>query len=419
MKTSKTKKVKVVNEKMLIVTVDIGKNIHWGYMRAPHGQEVKPFSFHNSGQSFKKFWEKICQFKMAQGLEEVVIGFESSGCYAEPLCHYFKNKPVKLVQVNPMHTKKVKELTGNSPNKTDKKDPRVIADIISLGHALTVVIPEGAAAELRRFSQARERAVKDRTVASNRLQKLMFIIFPEFLSIMKNPLNKSSIYLMKKHPTQEDIVKLGVDSLENILKKVSRGRLGNTCAKELYKAAQDSIGIDQGKQGILMEIKHQIYLIENNNEFIDTLEKQMEKYLKQIPYSKSILSIKGIGRITVAGLIGEVANFKTFDTYKEIEKMAGLDLYEVSSGKHKGQRRISKRGRSLMRKLLYFAAINTVKSKGIMNSRYQAMLARGMPKTKALIAIARKLLRLIYAIARDNNKYIENNCKTETYSNAA
>jgi len=66
--------------------------------------------------------------------------------YAERLYHYLKKKPVKLVQINPMYSKRVKELEGNSPNKTARKGPRVIADIITLSHALTLVVPEAAAA---------------------------------------------------------------------------------------------------------------------------------------------------------------------------------------------------------------------------------------------------------------------------------
>ncbi len=119
MKRTKTKKVKVFNEKTLIVALDIGKNVHYGYFRAPRVDEVVPFPFHNSGHSFKILWGKICKFKREQRLEEIVIGFESSGPYAEPLCDFFRRKPVKLVQTNPMHTKRLKELTGNSPNKTD------------------------------------------------------------------------------------------------------------------------------------------------------------------------------------------------------------------------------------------------------------------------------------------------------------
>jgi len=128
-------------------------------------------------------------------------------------------------------------------------------------------------------------------------------------------------------------------------------------------------------------------------------------FLEKIAYSHSILSIKGIGNITVAGLIGEVGDFRKFKTISEVIKLAGLDLFEISSGKHKGKHRISKRGRALMRKLLFFAAINAVKSHGIMHTRYQKMLDNGTPKIKALIAVSRKLLRIVFALARDNVQY--------------
>jgi transposase len=404
---SKAKKIRRINGKTLIVTVDIGKRVHYGYLRAPNGKEVKPFPFYNFQSSFKQFWTKICRFKTQLGLEDAVIGFESTGPYAEPLFHYFRNKPIRLVQVNPVHSKRLKELTGNSPNKTDKKDPRVIADVISLGHALTLIVPQGPAAQLRRLTQARERATKNRTAMVNQLQHLVFVIFPEFFSVMKT-LTKSAMYLIKNYTTPETVFAVGFERLAKVLRKVSRGKLGPDRAKELFEVARDSIGVCEGKESIILEIEHLVSNIENEDQFIDRLEKQMDDYLEQIPYSHSLLSIKGIGTITAAGLIGEVGDFRKFDTIAEIMKLAGLDLYEVSSGKHQGQRHISKRGRSLMRKLLFFAAINAVKSKGIMDDPYQQMLDRGMPKMKALVAISRKLLKLIFALARDNTKYEEN-----------
>ena len=44
-----------------------------------------------------------------------------------------------------------------------------------------------------------------------------------------------------------------------------------------------------------------------------------------------------------------------------------------------------------------------------MHDKYQQMLNKGKPKTKALIAIARKLLKIMYAIARDKTMYVEHN----------
>ena len=275
MKSSKTKKVKFINKKTMIASIDIGKNLHYGYFRAADGHELKAFSFYNTKKSFHQFWHKICQFKQQHQLQEIIIGFESTGPYAEPLYHYFKNKPVRLVQINPMHSKRVKELAGNSPNKTDRKDPRVIADIISLGHALTLVVPEGAAAHLRRLTQGRERALKARTAMLNQLQHLIFVIFPEFLSIMKNISTKTAAYLLKDHACPERIVGLGLDDLTRVMKKISRGRLGRQRAEQLFEAAKNSVGIGEGKASILLEIAHLNAMIADEDRFIASLEKQM------------------------------------------------------------------------------------------------------------------------------------------------
>ncbi|TLD42647.1 MAG: Mobile element protein [Candidatus Jettenia ecosi] len=112
-----------------------------------------------------------------------------------------------------MHTKRVKEIRGNSPNKTDENDPWVIADIIELGNYLTVVVPEGTSAELRRLTQARERAIERRTM-------------PEFLWVMKDIKTKTARYLLKQYPGPQDIAGLGCKGLEEVLKKISRGEIG-------------------------------------------------------------------------------------------------------------------------------------------------------------------------------------------------
>ena len=220
--------------------------------------------------------------------------------------------------------------------------------------------------------------------------------------------SNSVLHLVESCPTPESIVRMGIDALCAILRKVSRGKLGQERAREIFEAAQKSVGISEGRESILKEIGHLVSNIRNEDRFIDGLEEQMKHYLEEIPYSHSILSIKGIGKVTAAGLIGEVGDFRKFSTISEITKLAGLDLYEISSGRKKGQRRISKRGRPYLRKILFFAAINVVKSEGILHAQYQQMLGRGMAKIKALIAICRKLLRIIFAIVRDNAVYMSN-----------
>lgn len=405
MKKSKTLKLKFIGNDTLLATVDIGKSTFSGYARCPDRSEVKLSDYANNLSGFRHFWEMLERTRKAHGLERIVFGFESTGAYAEPLLHFLKDKTVHLVQVNPMHTKRVKELCGNSPNKTDRKDPKVIADIIELGRTLTVVIPQGAAAELRRLTQARERANKRLTALYNQLHALVFISFPEFLEVFKDLKTKSAQYLLQHHPGTEDIVALGLESLTVVLKRVSRSRLGTDKAQSLFEAAGSSAGVREGRIGVNLEIQAMLEAIKATDRFVVQLEAEMTHQLEKIAYSHLLLSLKGVGLVTVAGLIGEVADFTHFKTNKELLKLAGLDLFEISSGKHQGKRRISKRGRSLLRKLLYFAALNTVRKGGIMHETYQKHLAKGMPRTKALVAIARKLLGIMLALVRTQNQY--------------
>jgi transposase len=407
-KISKPKKREILNGKTLLVAVDIGKGTDMGYCRAPNGAEVKPFEFYNNAEGFQKFWDRIINAKTANHLEEVLVGIESTGAYGEPLVHYLNRRHIKVMQVNPLHTKRLKELQGNSPGKTDRKDPKIIADIIELGHALTVVIPEGTAAELRRLTHARERGLGRRTVFFNQLQELVFVVFPEFLQVMKKVKGRTVRYLLKHYPTPQEMVNVGREVLVSTMKKISCGRLGRSQAEALYKAAVQSVGINEGRKGIVLEIQEILSGIDTCDQFIAKVEQEMTEHLEQIPYSRWMLSVKGIGKVTVAGLIGEVGDFRKFRTLREILKLAGLDLFEISSGQHKGARHLSKRGRFLLRKLLYFAAINTVRQKGVMHSTYQRFLKRGMIKRKALVAIARKLLRILFALVRDHSEYIPN-----------
>ena len=419
MKNIETKKVRVINKETLIVAVDISKVTNFGYCRCPNGKDVRPFSFMNNARGFKVFWDIIMKTKNTHDLKDVVFGFEPTGPYGEPLTHFMRKKKVKIVQINPMHTKRVKELEGNSPNKTDQKDPKVIADIIELGHALTVVLPEGSAAELRRLTHARERAMQRRTAIFNQLQDLVYVIFPEFSQVFKDVKTKSARFILESCPVPEDIVKYKLKKLTTTLRKVSRGKLGRERARELYAAAKTSVGTMEGRQSVLFEIKEILSIIETTEHFVREIEKEMSRHLEKIPYSRFMLTIKGVGEITVAGLIGEVGDFREYGTISEMLKFSGLDLFEISSGRHKGQRRISKRGRSLMRKILFFAAINTVRKGGVMHEYYQGCLARGMLKMKALIAVSRKLLGVIFALVRDHSEYIENYTVEQNLKKAA
>jgi transposase len=408
MKGLRTKKVNTIKEGTLIVAVDIGMVSNHGCCTTADGRSTKTFSFDNTRDGLDILWNMILASKNRFQCNEVIIGYESTGPYGEPLIHYLKQKPVTIVQVNPLHSKRMREINDNSPLKTDRKDPRVIADVIRIGHALSVLVPEGDAAYLRRINNARERHIKERTALLNQLQQFVFLIFPEFSRIIKTIYSKTALYILKKYTTPAKVCSVNIEKLGEEMRRRSMGKFGVEHAAALINYAKTTIGIQEGLDGLVMDIQHALVQLEMADSLIAELEHEMETTLHRIPYSRKLLAIKGLGIVTVAGLIGEVGDFTKFTTQSEIAKLAGLDLYEISSGKRQGQRRISKRGRSLLRKILYYAAMQAIRKNGIMHDYYQKLIGRGMKSMMALVAVSRKLLRIIFAIVRDDTEFILN-----------
>ena len=402
------KRVKTVKEGTLIVTIDVGMTTNTGYCTTTDGRDIKPFKFGNTREGLDKLWSMVVSTRNRFNCIEVMVGYESTGPYAEPLVQYLMDKPATIVQVNPLHTKRIKELNDNSPRKTDDKDPRVIADVLRLGHALSVIVPEGDAAYLRRLNNARERHVGERTALLNQLQQLVFLIFPEFRTVFNDVTVKTARHLLKNYTTPATIAGLNKDDLGEEIRKRSMGKFGMKEAEALINLARDTVGIKEGAAGMVMDIRHILVQLQSVNGFIEEIETEMKKTLERIPSSARILSLHGLGVVTVGGLIGEVGDFLKFRTQSEIMKLAGLDLFEISSGKRKGQRHISKRGRSLLRKILYNAAVGTIRKNGIMCDHYERLIGRGMVRTSAIIVIAKKLLRIIHAMMRDGRDYMPN-----------
>ena len=138
-----------------------------------------------------------------------------------------------------------------------------------------------------------------------------------------------------------------------IFKKGANRAVGIKRARKLKKAALNSIGIKEGGEFTRYELRNLLEQYELLNNQKELLEEKVEKLFNSMEEAKYMESVKGVGIITVAGFIAEVGDINNYDHPKQIQKLAGLNLKEHSSGKHLGQTRITKRGRPKLRALLY------------------------------------------------------------------
>ena len=146
----------------------------------------------------------------------------------------------------------------------------------------------------------------------------------------------------------------------------------------------------------------QIQLYEQHMAEVEAL---MVAHLAQCPEAEALLSVPGVQAVTAAAVLGAVGDPRAYESGRQILAVAGLDLVERSSGTHQGRLHISKRGRPGLRHQMYMLAVRSIRADGIARAEYQAVYARngGLGK-KALVAVMRSLLTMLYSLARDRRR---------------
>lgn len=198
-------------------------------------------------------------------------------------------------------------------------------------------------------------------------------------------------------------------------------------AKTLITAAEHSIGSKERLIATRMEISILIEEYEAKLERLQQIMELIEELCEQIPMTKKLLQIKGVGMKTVSGFLAEVGDIHRFDNPKQLQKLAGLALVEESSGKHKGKTRISKRGRKRLRYLLFEVSMSLVSKNPEFKQLHHYYTTRNenpLKKIQSLMAIGCKLIRIFYAILTkdidyDGQKMLNDIKRPSNYAQAA
>jgi transposase len=109
-------------------------------------------------------------------------------------------------------------------------------------------------------------------------------------------------------------------------------------------------------------------------------------------------TITGFGPQTSVAL-GALLSRIDFANADALVAYSGLDPRPCDPGQHRGQRRLSKRGPAWLRRQMYLAAFAASHSKAL-GPLYQSIKTKGFASTQALVILARKLLRVAFAVWR-------------------
>ena len=409
-KFDKNKKLSFISDDMLILGCDVGSETH--YVRAidTRGRELSKsaYSFNNNQEGFRsaKGWAVRIAAEHDKG--QIVLGLEPTGHYWFCIATWMIANGISVVQVNPYAVKQTKEVEDNSQLKDDRKDPKLIANLVKDGNFGMPYLPEKIYAELRRLSMFRDQLNEDRIRTINRMHREMKIYFPEYKEALGKVDGAFSLELLKEAPFPDELTALGEEGIRQIWHAAKlRGR-GYSRAREILQYAKASVGIKDGSIASKTAVKWFVQKIMELDVELAVIENQINQKCQEIPHTGNVLEISGIGENTLSGILAEMGDISRFDDVKEIQKLSGLGLVACSSGKHKGETKISHRGRKRLRYWLFQAAKSAVAHAEEFKELHMYYTTRAdnpLKKMQSLIVIACKLLRIIYTILNTGTFY--------------
>jgi len=148
--------------------------------------------------------------------------------------------------------------------------------------------------------------------------------------------------------------------------------------------------------------------------FLNGQVKEIEKELQQVISQDeelqeridNVCTAKGVGLITAVGVIAEYNGFILFKNRNQITSYSGFDVVKNESGTSiRGKTKISKRGNSYVRQMLYMAAMSAAVNDEHHKAYYLRIVSKTGIKMKGNVAIQRKLLLLIYTLFTNNIPY--------------
>ena len=411
-KFGKDEKLSFITDDMLIVGCDIGSEKH--YIRAidTKGRELsvdkKAFGFSNDKEGFESAMKWMLLVAAQNRKKQIVLGLEPTGHYWLNLATWMVYNGVSIVQVNPYAVKQTKEIEDNSQTKNDLKDPKIIANLVKNGNFGMPYLPEGVYADLRKLSMFRDQLIEDRIRVINRLHREMTLHFTGYKKAFGDIDGAFTLALLEEAPFPDDLIALGEEGIRNVWRNNKLRGGGYRNASKILQYARESVGQKEGIEIARDKVKWFAGELRDMSIKLIEVENKLESKFKEVPSAENVLEIPGIGDNILSGIIAEMGDIARFDDVKEIQKLSGLGLVECSSGKHKGETKISRRGRKRLRYWLFQGAKSVVvhdeKFKEL-HEHYTTRKENPLKKMQSLIVIACKLMRIIYTMLKKDVHY--------------
>lgn len=348
-----------------------------------------------------------CLYKQLESLlkkhpgAKISAGIESTGGYENNWYHtlikFQTTLDIQTAHVNPVgitHDSKA----GLQRNGTDKISARNIAEYL-IRHPETICYnKENPFASLKKQWGFISLLKKQVTQLLNQLESLLYTSNPELLVYCRNGVQNWVLQVARQYPTAR---KLALARSNTVVKIpfVTKER-----AEKLIATAKKSVAsaVDEVSEQLVLSTVNQILFMKKN---IAIQEAQLVKTCS-MPEVDLLMSFIGIGKCTALVLMLYIGSIERFSSAKSLAAYFGLHPeYRISGDDKKGRFRMSKKGQSEPRKLLYMAALSAIQANPLIRDIYKAKVEQGMAKKAAIGVCMHKIIRIVYGMLKSNTPF--------------
>jgi transposase len=296
------------------------------------------------GKSDLKKWSIHSLSDFAQEVQATdAVAVETTG-NARHFCQALKERGCRLVVVNPHQF----QVISRSVKKTDAHDAKTLAEFLAKDMLPEVRLKEGLPAEMASLLQTRDKLVKLRTTLKNKINNLL--------------------------AARGILIKREILATEKGLEHVLSAEVGELARVELVVLVEQIRYLNQG---------------------IAKLEAAIKKQGPKLPGYENLKSIKGIGDVGGSTLLSAIGDINDFASEGKLAAYFGIVPRVANSNETERSGRITKRGNKLGRTALVQCALIAMRYSPYL-ANYYARIKSSRGTGKAIIALARKFLGIIY-----------------------
>ena len=391
----------------ILVGIDIAKETHVARVEHSDGRVlVEKMGIENSREGFEAFRSRI------EGLRaglEVVCAFEPSGGYQKLLGEFLIQSGYVVVQVSGVVANRNRRTLGDSWLKTDSQDARNLVDLLRQGKIVRYTASPGFMEEARRLVRCDRMLMYEASRLKVRIRnRLLTLGFPELEGFFEEVSHPDLLAILRHCPSAREIAAL---SEEEFVRLVSGGgRIGGRIRRfrNIHQAAQKSIGmrLEEGFRWEAHWVADRLQTIVRERK---ELQAEISRLLAPHFGYRLVQTIPGVGKLLGAIFVVEIGDPLGYRHWRQVMKLSGLNLAVVESGKFSGTPRISRQGKGILRWAAYQAAVVATSKDPLFHQIYQKALegraTQKGAKERALVKVAAKILKIAFAILRDQIKY--------------